>query len=307
MKKNILLSVFTLTIGIAVFAENDDPERYPRPFKKVHALAWDFNLPVVKTVMLPSQVKLEYVEQGDPNGTPVIFLHGITDSWHSYDRVLPYLPSSIHAFAISMRGHGNSDRPWSGYSPEDFAADIAAFMKKLKIKSAVIVGHSMGATIARHFVTTYPGKSQGLVLIGSFASFPNNPGVMEFNKLVSDLTDPVDPAFAKEFQVSTLAQAIPPAYLDTVVNESLKLPARVWKSALDGMMKDTKALKVLKTPGLIIYGAKDSFVPRADQDVLNAMISKSKLIIYQQAGHAVHWEEPERFVKDLLSFIQNIK
>src|SRR5262245_29880341 len=86
--------------------------------------------PVVKSITLPGRVRLEYAEQGNTDGVPVIFLHGITDSWHSFESVLTYLPSSIHAFAISQRGHGDSERPTQNYSPDDFAADIAAFIKE---------------------------------------------------------------------------------------------------------------------------------------------------------------------------------
>ena len=46
-----------------------------------------------KLIDLPTGVKLNYVEQGDPSGVPVLLLHGVTDSWHSFDLVLPHLPS----------------------------------------------------------------------------------------------------------------------------------------------------------------------------------------------------------------------
>ena len=70
---------------------------------------------------LSAEVRLEYVEQGPADGEPVVFLHGVTDSWHSFERILPLLPPALHAFAISQRGHGDADRPASGYGPGDFA------------------------------------------------------------------------------------------------------------------------------------------------------------------------------------------
>src|SRR5688572_27380162 len=87
----------------------------------------------LKSIKLPSGIRLEYAEQGSASGVPVIFLHGYTDSWQSFSQVLPLLPESIHAYMLSQRGHGNSDRPENGYSPEDFAMDIADFMQELKI------------------------------------------------------------------------------------------------------------------------------------------------------------------------------
>src|SRR5574341_1389047 len=104
-----------------------------------------------KRVKLSTGVELPYVEQGDRAGVPVIFLHGITDSWRSFERVLPHLPKSIHALALSQRGHGDADRPVAGYQPQNFAADVAAFIEALKLGPAVIAGHSMGSTIAQRF------------------------------------------------------------------------------------------------------------------------------------------------------------
>ena len=65
--------------------------------------------------------------------------------------VLPHLPGSIHAFALTQRGHGDADRPGSGYRTRDFAADVAAFMDALGLGQAIVVGPSMGGTNAKRF------------------------------------------------------------------------------------------------------------------------------------------------------------
>lgn len=264
--------------------------------------------PVTKSVDLPDRVKLSYVEQGDTAGVPLILLHGITDSLLSFERVLPHLPASIHAFAVSQRGHGDSGRPAAGYHPKDFAADIAAFMDALKLKRAVIAGHSMGSYIAQRFALDYPERTLGLVIMGSFFTFQNNPGVVEFRDDVSKLADPIDPGFALAFQLSTLAQPIPQAYLDAVVEESLKVPARVWRAALEGLVEADHSAELgeIKSPTLIVWGSKDAFCSRRDQDALAAAIAGSKLAVYDDAGHALHWEEPERFASDLVTFTESL-
>lgn len=83
----------------------------------------------IKSIALPTGVALPYVEHGDPSGIPVIFLHGVTDSWRSFESVLPLLSPSIHAFALSQCGHGNATRPMTGYSFRDFAMDVVAFTR----------------------------------------------------------------------------------------------------------------------------------------------------------------------------------
>lgn len=262
-----------------------------------------------KYVELPGQVKLNYVEQGDSSGLAVVLLHGVTDSWRSFERVLPYLPSSIRVFALSQRGHGDSDRPEASYHPRDFAADVAAFMDALKLESAVIVGHSMGSYVAQRFALDYPERALGLVLVGSFLNCRDNPGVVEFwNTAISKLTDPIDPEFAREFQESTLARPVPQKFLEMVVKESLKVPARVWRAAFEGLLEAdfSGELSRIKIPTLILWGDRDAYFPRSDQDALASAITNSRLLIYPGVGHALHWEEPERFAADLVGFVEKL-
>ena len=265
--------------------------------------------PTVRSLELPNRVKLPYVEQGDPAGMPVLFLHGFTDSWRSFEPVLPHLPESIHAFALTQRGHGDADRPATGYRAHDFAADVAGFMDALGLERAIIVGHSMGSTNALRFAIDYPERTMGLVLAASFATYRGNPVVMEFwETAVSQLTDPIDPAFARDFQQSTLAHPLPPRFLDTVVQESLKVPAYVWRAAFRGFLEDDSAHEVgrVEAPTLILWGERDAFCPRTDQEVLLAAITGARLVVYQGTGHALHWEEPERFAVDVTTFADSL-
>ena len=94
-----------------------------------------------KFVPLSTGVRIEYVEHGRADGVPVIFLHGVTDSWRSFERVLPLLPPNIHAFALSQRGHGDSSRPTSGYQFADMSADLLAFLDAMGLRTATVVGH----------------------------------------------------------------------------------------------------------------------------------------------------------------------
>jgi len=266
-------------------------------------------VPVIRSVELPGRVRLEYVEQGNPAGIPVVMLHGVTDSWHSFEPVLPHLPESIRAFALTQRGHGDADRPAAGYRTRDFAADVAAFADALGLGPVIVVGHSMGGINAKRFAIDYPGRTRGLVLVGAFASYRNNPRLVEFwESAVSTLTDPIDSGFAREFQESTLARPVPPAVLDTVVRESLKVPARVWRAVFAGFFQDDFAAELgeISAPTLVLWGDRDGLARRADQDALVAGIAGSRLVVYRGAGHAPHWEEPERFAAELTAFVEDL-
>jgi len=263
----------------------------------------------VVTVELPNQVQLQYVEQGDSRGFPLILLHGYVDSWRSFERVLPYLPESIRTFALTQRGHGDASRPATGYRPGDFAMDLLEFMDVLRLKKAVIAGGSSGGIIARRFAIDHPTRISGLILAGSPLTLHNKPGVIKlWDSTISKLVDPMDPRFVSEFMMSNVAQQVPRAFLKTMLRENLKVPARVWKTTLKGLLEDGSSgeLNKIKAPTLIVWGDKDVVVPPSDQKTLLEQISGSRLVVYPGAGHMLYWEEPARFASDIESFIEGL-
>ena len=259
----------------------------------------------IKSVVLPGGIRLPYVDHGERAGVPVLFLHGTSDSWRSFENVLPELPGWMHGIALTQRGHGDADRPATGYRTEDFADDVAALMDALGIEKAIVVGHSMGGSIAQRFAIDHPERLLGLVLIGARASWHRHPGVLALGEAVAAMTDPVDPDFVREFQLSTLARPVSPAYLETVVAESLKLPAHVWRAAFAECVfqaDHTAVLGRIATPTLLMCGGQDDFA-RDEQETLLAGIPGASLLVYPDAGHALHWEEPQRFAADLAAFV----
>ena len=149
----------------------------------------------------------------------------------------------------------------------------------------------------------------GLVLIGSPLILREKPGVLELrDSTISKLTDPIDPGFVREFVESTFVQPVPQAFLETLVQESMKVPARVWRATLEGLLEDdsSEELNKIKAPTLIVWGDQDAVVPRSDQETFAAAIKDSRLIVYPGAGHALYCEEPARFASDVAAFIENL-
>src|SRR5688572_15835847 len=145
-------------------------------------------------VHLGTGVRLHYVEQGNAKGPTVILLHGYSDSWVSWKQVLPLIDQKYHVYVPDQRGHGESERPASGYSFPDFAGDIIAFMDAKGIQKATIVGHSMGSFVAQHVATMAPERVEKLVLVGS-APAVSHGEVSQLQVEVSALTDPVPVKF----------------------------------------------------------------------------------------------------------------
>ncbi len=261
----------------------------------------------VKSVDLNTGVTIQYVEKGDPSGVPVLMLHGISDSWHSFELVLPHLPDTIRAFSLSQRGHGDSGRPDTGYQLKELADDVKAFMDALEINKAVITGHSMGSVVAKRFVIDYPEWTLGLVVTGAFYSQAKSPVLKElWDSVISQLNDPIDPEFIREFQESTIVRPVQESFFETIVQESLKLPARVWRALAEGGFKDdfSEKLHTIKLPTLIIWGDQDGITTRGDQNAQIEAIQNAQYVEYPDTGHAPHWEEPHRFASDLVTFVE---
>lgn len=263
----------------------------------------------IKSVVLPNKQSLSYIEQGDPTGDSLILLHGIADSCVAFEPVLPYIPDSIHTFALSQRGHGDASRPESGYRTTDFASDLMIFMNALHIEKAVILGASSGGFAARRFATDYPERTSGLVLLGSPSVLRGKQAVEDmWNTVFSNLTDPVDPEFVRGFAMGLISKHVPPEFLNKMIRENLKVPARVWRETFKGLLEETFPgdINKISTPTLIIWGDQDSVISQSDQDSLTNAIAGSKLIVHKSAGHMLYWEEPDRVASDIVAFINEI-
>jgi pimeloyl-ACP methyl ester carboxylesterase len=259
-------------------------------------------------IALPTGVRLHFAEQGDPNGIPVILLHGYSDTWYSFSRVLPLLSPRIHAYALDQRGHGESDKPPAGYSMREVAADVLAFMDAREIGKATLVGHSMGSFVAQQVALAAPSRVQALVLIGAAPHVNAFNGMDELEAAVAELTDPVPIEFTREFQESTIHAPVPPEFMDRVSEDSRLVPGIAWRGLLKGMreMGNTASLRQLRIPALIAWGDRDALVPRAAVDSLLAHLPGATLSVYEETGHATHWERPERFARELGLFLESL-
>ena len=126
---------------------------------------------------------------------------------------------------------------------------------------------------------------------------------------IEELRDPITDAVAREFQLGTLAAPMDTAMLETMVRESRKVPARVWRAAFDGLFADSfcAGLPALNLPVLLLWGSADAFVPRADCDTLRSVLPSAQLRAYEGAGHALHWEQPARVAHELRRFVESLQ
>lgn len=111
----------------------------------------------------------------------IVLLHGITDNGLCWTRMAQALESNYDLILVDARGHGHSDKPETGYSADDHAADVAGLIEALGLEKPVVMGHSMGAATATTLGATYPDLV-GLLILEDPPWRPANSGSEEERK-----------------------------------------------------------------------------------------------------------------------------
>ena len=249
----------------------------------------------VQDIRLTTGVRLRVTSQGPQDAPVMLMLHGYSDSGFSFSRVLPLLPDNVRVIVPDQRGHGDSERPEHGYTIDDFADDAVALMDALHVPRATIVGHSMGSFVARRVAEKAPERVTRLILL-SGAPSARNSVLTDLAADVQALSDPVDPAFVRDFQLSTVHRVIPEDFLARAIVESRRVPVRVWKATIAGLLAFSPSVNPLACPTLVLGGDKDAVFARPEQEALAASIPGASVHIVPGIGHALHWEAPEEFV-----------
>jgi pimeloyl-ACP methyl ester carboxylesterase len=266
------------------------------------AMFIDTEAPPLREVRLAGGPRLSYVDQGPPDAPALILLHGFTDSWFSFSRVLPLLSTRYRVVAIDQRGHGGSEFPDGPCTLDDMARDIVRLMSALEIARGTIAGHCMGSFVARRLAALAPGRVTSLILLGAGVT-PATPPVTELAAEVMTLTDPVDPAFARAFQTSTVHAPVPEAFIERVIADSARVPARVWKDVLAALLAYTPPDSPIRSRTLVVGGDRDSVFSPAEQEAVAASIPGAAFTLLPDIGHSPHWEHPIQFALEVLEFL----
>ncbi|MFD7711616.1 alpha/beta fold hydrolase [Streptomyces sp. NPDC059786] len=261
----------------------------------------------LKSARLAGGPVLPYAEAGRPEGAPVVLVHGLGESWWTFEPLLRRLPAGLRVCAPTQRGHGDAERPADGYDPEDYARDLVRFLDAVGIGRTVLVGAGTGGVPARIVAGAYPDRIAGLVLSGVPATLDDKPGAAGLRKAVEELTDPVPASFVAEFRERCAGPAgtsVGRGFLATMAEEAGKPPARVWRETVRGLLGTdlARTLRGILVPTLVLWGDADTCVPRADQRQILDAVPGATLEVYEGAGHVLHWERPERLAQDIAAF-----
>jgi pimeloyl-ACP methyl ester carboxylesterase len=134
--------------------------------------------PAVDTLVSLRGLRFHYREYGRASDPPIVLLHGVASNARIWITTAPTLAQGSHVLALDQRGHGQSDKPDSGYDFASVTSDLLAFIDELKLQRPVVAGHSWGGNVALEFAAKYPDRLAGLVLVdGGFMELSSRDGM----------------------------------------------------------------------------------------------------------------------------------
>jgi non-heme chloroperoxidase len=278
---------------------------------------------VEKKVSLPSGTTISFVANFDDatllQKSPIVFLHGYLDSWHSWRLVMDLYGESPFV-SLSLPGWGNSDHSWPAekYSISSYAQVVAEFLDSTLNLSKVkvhLVGHSMGS-IVTHKIASDVSLQQHLksaTLVGSGPRLKGDREVMPgttFQDILNviDTWDKPDEKFLLEFQgVDPMVDsgAISKEFRDDLMTETYKAPLSALKEGWRALIADNHVqdLGAIDVPTLVIWGDKDEVFIKSEQDELLELIRGSKLVTIEGGPHGVQWTHPKQVFDAIEEFI----
>jgi rifampin ADP-ribosylating transferase len=245
------------------------------------------------------------VSDAGDGAPPVLLLHAWAGSRRSFAAVLPLLSRRVRVITVDLRGHGDADKPSTGYDLLTLAADVVATLDAVEIPRAVLVGASSGGYLAQQVAVSAPHRVAGLVLAGAPRDLRGRP---PFADDLERISDPVDPDWVRTFTAGfTDLDRLPTWYVDLMVDDALRLPASIWLAALRGLNSATPPtdVGVIDAPTLVISGARDGLVGEQTA-ALVAAIPGAQWIEYEDTGHLVLEEQPARLATDVLAFLAGL-
>ena len=251
-----------------------------------------------RVVALPDGISMAYVPLGNPTGTPVVLIHGYTDSDLDWASLVPYLSKRFRLILVDLRGHGESSKPGCCYTRYDFAYDIKLLLDRLHVRRADIVGHSLGSIVAQTFAELWPARTLRVVLISSTAAAPPKAAGPQYDwtAQIRRLKEPLDPdsKFMREWWSSPTP--VDRRFLRRERRNAAAIPLGVWLAVLNEGLGDlgdlARTLPQLTAPTLLIWGSKDPIMLPPMRRSLERALPHAKVVVFPGLGHNPFWESP---------------
>jgi len=241
-------------------------------------------------------------------GPPLILIHGIGASRHSWDGLIQYLKPEFRCVSYDLRGHGLSPSPRPPYTLDDLVEDVEALRRELHIEHAHFAGHSLGGMIGPAYARRYPDRvlSLGLFSTAAFRTPDDSEKVrgvvaaMRAKGIPPVLATLKDRWFTPEFAARC------PEVIERRMQQVIATDREVFLSVFDIYAETEMApwIREIPHPSLVLTGENDGGCnPRLNAQIAAAM-PNAELVILPALRHAILLEAPQAVAPPVLEFLR---
>ena len=261
-------------------------------------------------------IRLHLVEEGDPRAPSILFLHGASQCWLTWDRQMrSELARRYRLVAMDLRGHGASERPGDGYDdPRLWAADVDAAIRDLDLDRPILSGWSYGPLVILDYIRHY-GEERigGIHLVGAVTKLGSEAAAAvltaEFLALLPGLfsSDVGESVRGLESLLRLCFTRDPEASdLYTMLGFSVSVPPFVRQALLTRVIDNDDLLPTIVKPVLITHGALDAIVRPEVVAQHRAGLAHAQIHIMPDVGHAPFWDDAASFNRRLGAFREEV-
>jgi len=261
------------------------------------------------------EINVHFRDEGE--GFPIVLIHGTAASLHTWDAWTDELKKTNRVIRMDLPAFGiTGPNKNADYSIEAYTTFLHSFLEKLKLEKFHLAGNSLGGNIAWNYTADYPSKVEKLILVDA-SGLPTNksqPAIFKMAKtpILNSLFLYITPRFLIKKNIEEVYED-DSKITDELINRYHKMALRVGnrKAFIDRAKTDFKLdtqvnlekLKSIQTSTLLIWGAKDLWIPIANGIRMNEILVNSKLEVLENSGHLPMEENPRESLKLMNDFL----
>ena len=261
-------------------------------------------------------MQVHYRDEG--KGFPIVLVHGTASSLHTWNDWTTALSKNYRVIRMDLPAFGltgpNKD---ANYSIEAYTKFLQQFLSKIKLDKFYLAGNSLGGNIAWNYAAEYPEQVEKLILLDASGLPTNKPQPAIFKMAKTPVLNSIFLYVTPKFFIKKNMEQVyadKTKITDDLVTRYHKMALRVGnrlafidRAKTDfrlGEKSNLAKLKSIEIPALLIWGAKDTWIPLENGKRMNNIIPNSILVVLENSGHVPMEENPKESFEVLNSFLK---
>lgn len=245
-------------------------------------------------------IRLHYLETGNPDGAPILLLHGWGCNHTTLASIQKIVEPAMHVFNVDFPGFGESPEPPAVWGVEEYTRLIEKMIEQLKIESPILLGHSFGGRVS--ILLSSRNKVNKVILVDAAGVKPTHSLKWYFKVYTYKLAKKLYPLiYGKQGAQRRIEEARRKRGSSDYNNATPMMRAILSKCVNEDLCS---VMPSIKAPVLLIWGENDTATPLSDAKKMERLIPDAGLVSFANCGHYSFLDNPGGFRAVLRSFLK---